>query len=349
MQNEDSPPQNKTATTLSEKTGKMSEKAGKMATAFMEKQSKDLVFYLSMAIIFVELLITLVALCYGIVTATTPAGGGLPQFNFPWIPYLVALVVAPALLLLMVHLTGVGLFRSLRGHEEDQAWEQKLPERIRRVYTLVQGAPTVVLLLGVIILGALLFFVDGALGILMRLAQSVEVYLPWILSAIGGIVCVGLIARYWFAYRSDRLAEEYAFRREMFEKTGVIIVDRGSVPLSPGADGNYALPAAQSKALPQSKQENADAVVFDLVPDRPAPTAAGASAPDLSGPDISGSELSNPDLAAQNSSVHELPSDEADITEHDPTHGFSTHNASPKAFGQECFNPLAAERGKAQS
>ena len=223
-------------------------RAKQMAARFTEGQSRDMVFYLSMAIIFVELLITLVALCYGIVTARPPAGGGVPQFNFPWVTYFIALCVAPAALLLMVQLTGVGLFRSLGGHEDDAAWQEKLPDRIRRVYALIQGAPVVVLLLGVILLGALLFFVDGALGILMRMAQTIEQYLPWIIGGIAAIACVGVTARHWFGYRSRRITEEYAFRREVLEKTGVIIVDKGSMPLPPGDDRQYALPAAEEDA-----------------------------------------------------------------------------------------------------
>ena len=246
-------------------------KAKKLAARFTERQSKDMVFYLSMAIIFVELLITLVAICYGIVTAT-PSAGGVPQFNFPWITYFIALAVAPAVLLLMVHLTGVGLLRSLRGHEDDEAWQEKLPDRIRRVYSLIQGAPVVVLLLGVILLGALLFFVDGALGILMRLAQTIEHYLPWIIGGIAGIICVGVTARYWFGYRSKKIAEEYAFRREVLEKTGVIIVDKDSMPLPPGDNRQYALPTAQTEALPQAE----DIQIVDVTPQTPHPPADAA-------------------------------------------------------------------------
>ena len=237
-------------------------KAKKLAARFTERQGRDMVFYLSMAIIFVELLITLVALCYGIVTARPPVGGGVPQFNFPWLTYFIALAVAPAALLLMVHLTGVGLFRSLRGHEDDDAWQEKLPDRIRRVYSLIQGAPVVVLLLGVILLGVLLFFVDGALGILMRMAQTIEQYLPWIIGGIAAIACVGVTARHWFGYRSRRIAEEYAFRREVLEKTGVIIVDKGSMSLPPGDDRQYALPSAEEEAP--------DVQVVDITPPPPA-------------------------------------------------------------------------------
>ena len=252
-------------------SGSTAAKAQKLAERFTERQGKDMVLYLSMSIIFVELLITLAALCYGIVTARPPVQGGAPQFNFPWLTYFIALAVAPAALLLMVHLAGVGLFRSLRGHEHDEAWQKKLPERIRRVYALIQGAPVVLLLLVVIVLGALLFFVDGALGILMRMAQTIEQYLPWIIGGVTGAVCVGVTAARWFDYRSKRIAEEYAFRREVLEKTGVIIVDRGSMPLPPGDDRQYALPAAQAEALPPS----GDGPVVDITPEAapPAPDA----------------------------------------------------------------------------
>jgi len=238
---------------LSEASASTAAKAKKLAARFTEHQSKDMVFYLSMAIIFVELLITLAALCYGIVTAKPPADGGVPQFNFPWLTYFIALGVAPAALLLMVHLTGAGLLRSLHGHEDDEAWQEKLPDRIRRAYSFIQGAPLVVLLLGVILLGVLLFFVDGALGILMRMAQTIEQYLPWIIGGTASIVCVGITAKYWFGYRSRKIAEEYAFRREVLEKTGVIIVDKGSMSLPPGDYRQYALPAAQEETLPSGE------------------------------------------------------------------------------------------------
>lgn len=266
MQNEASQPKAPESTTKNAEAGNgFEEKKRRLTESFAARQGKDMVFYLSMAVIFVELLITLVALCYGIVTAKTPPGGGIPQFNFPWVVYFISLVVAPAALLLMVHLTGVGLFRSLAGPEEDEAWQKKLPERIRRVYSLIQGAPIVVLLLGVILLGALIFFVDGALGILMRLAQTIEHYLPWILGSIAVIACAGVIARAWFGYRSRRVAEEYAFRREVLEKTGVIIVDKGSMALPPG--DTLALPGGAREALPPSD----DIQVVDITP--PAPDA----------------------------------------------------------------------------
>lgn len=199
-----------------------------------DKQHKDLLFYLTIGIIFLELIIGGVAFFYGVIHAKPAQDGLPPQFQFPWLVYSIAAVVGPAVLLLIVHLAGVGLFRSLRDKsDEDEAWRQDLPERLRKVYAIVQGAPTVLLLVGVMALGAALFYIDGAMTALFRLGSSVEVYLPWIIGALAGGWCIAYLARIWLNYRSKRLEAEYAFRREVLERTGVIIVDRGSVQLPP--------------------------------------------------------------------------------------------------------------------
>lgn len=199
-----------------------------------DKQHKDLLFYLSIGIVFLELIVGGVAFFYGVIHAKPAQNGLPPQFQFPWLVYSITAVVAPAVLLLIVHLAGVGLFRSLRDtREEDEAWRQDLPERLRKVYAIVQGAPTMLLLVGVIGLGAALFYIDGAMTALFRLGSTVEVYLPWIIGAVAGGWCLAYVARVWLNYRTKKLEAEYAFRREVLERTGVIIVDRGSVQLPP--------------------------------------------------------------------------------------------------------------------
>ncbi|MEG2173671.1 MAG: hypothetical protein RRY29_10520 [Desulfovibrionaceae bacterium] len=199
-----------------------------------DKQHKDLLFYLSIGIVFLELIVGGVAFFYGVIHATPARDGLPPQFQFPWLVYSIAAVVAPAVLLLIVHLAGVGLFRSLRDtREENEAWRQDLPERLRKVYAIVHGAPTVLLLVGIMALGAALFYIDGAMTALFRLGTTVEVYLPWIIGAVAGGWCLAYVARVWLNYRTKRLEAEYAFRREVLQRTGVIIVDRGSVQLPP--------------------------------------------------------------------------------------------------------------------
>ncbi len=199
------------------------------------KQHKDLLFYLSIAIFMLELVVGAVAFFYGIIHAEPGTNGAPPQFQFPWLGYALAAILAPAALLLIVHLAGVGLFRSLRGKniEEDEAWRKELPTRLRKVYAIIQGAPTAVLLVGILLLGVALFYVDGAIQMLIETASRLEAYLPWIIGGFAGAWCIAYLGRTWFAYRTKHMQEEYAFRREVLEKTGQIIVDKGSIQLPP--------------------------------------------------------------------------------------------------------------------
>lgn len=213
------------------------EKAGEhmqAAAAFWaDSEHRDLLFYLAVAIFFLELVVGAVAFFYGVMHATPGVHGGPPRFQFPWLAYALAAVLVPAALLLIVHLAGVGLFRSLRSQEESAVWQQNLPERLRKVYAIIQGAPTVVLLIGILTLGVALFYIDGAVGALLRLGTTLEPYLPWIIGAVAVVLCVGMLGRVWLHYRSKRLEEEFRFRMEVLERTGVIIVERGSMQLAP--------------------------------------------------------------------------------------------------------------------
>lgn len=223
-----------------------------------DKQHKDLLFYLSIGIVFLELIVGGVAFFYGVIHAKPAQNGLPPQFQFPWLAYSIAAVVAPATLLLMVHLAGVGLFRSLRDTSvEDEEWRKDLPERLRKVYAIVQGAPTVLLLVGVMGLGAALFYIDGAMTALFRLGTALEVYIPWIIGCVAGGWCLVYLARVWLNYRTRKLEAEYQFRREVLERTGVIIVDRGSVQLPPSLveDGTFkVLESGVGLALTQGEQ-----------------------------------------------------------------------------------------------
>lgn len=246
-----------------------------ISAVWLESQHKDLIFYLAVAILMLELIVGGVAFFYGLIHATPDPLGGPPQFQFPWLGYALAAVLTPAALLLIVHLAGVGLFRSVN-KEKDDAWRQDLPERLRKVYAIIQGAPTVVLLVGVMLIGAAIFYIDGAMQALYRLAAAAEPYLPWIIGGIVLIWCVGFGGRTWLKYHNKRIEEEYAFRREIFEKTGAIIVDQGAMhlpmnstaaalPVGAAVDkgNNGALPAG---VVPQGKGEIVDVVDGEIVP-----------------------------------------------------------------------------------
>ena len=214
---------------------------------------QELWLYVSVAIVAVELLVTVVALCYGIITAPPQTDDGF-RLAFPWISWIAAMVVAPALIVVIVHMAAGGLVGNReRSAEEDAAWQAQLPERIQRLYTIMKGAPAIVLLLALILGGLTLATIDGALNALGHAASALLPYLPYF---IGGFVLLaGAItgAMAWFRYKNNRLQAEYAFRREVFERSGVIIVDKGSVALPPAVGEPLALDAgtaAVTQALP---------------------------------------------------------------------------------------------------
>jgi hypothetical protein len=116
-----------------------------------------------------------------------------------------------------------------------------------------------VVLLGVIVFGVGVLTLDGAFSALRRFGSVLVPHLPYIVSGIAAVLCAIIIAVVWLHYRTRRLIAEYEFRREVLEKTGVIIVDKGSTPLPPGGVGDvpYALIAGEEEekklaALPPS-------------------------------------------------------------------------------------------------
>lgn len=237
-----------------------------------DRQHRELLFYLSVTILFLELVVGAVAFFYGVVHAEPGVDGGPPRFRFPWPAYSLAAVLAPAALLLIVHLTGAGLFRSLRRQEDDEVWRRDLPDRLRKVYAVVQGAPTVVLLLGILLLGAAFFYIDGAMNALLRLAGAAERHLPQIVLGAAAAWCVGYTVRAWFRYRTRRMEAEFLFRREVLERTGVIIVDRHSMrlpPAMPDAGGPHALESGAGAAPCSAAPAEGSGPVLDVTPPIP--------------------------------------------------------------------------------
>ena len=165
----------KTEKNRSEAQGRPAASAGKSrsadSAAWYAGPYKDALIYLMVAIFFVELVVGGISFFYGVMHAAPEVPGGPPMARFPWLGWAVAAVLAPVGLMLIVHLSGTWVSRYL-GREDGQraeaqngaqsADDEQVPERLRRFYAIIRNAPTVVLLLGIMLLGAGLFFVDGA-------------------------------------------------------------------------------------------------------------------------------------------------------------------------------------------
>lgn len=222
---------------------------------------KDALIYLMVAIFFVELIVGGISFFYGVMHAAPDVPGGPPLARFPWLGWAVAAVLAPVGLMLIVHLSGTWVSRYL-GREDSlqdgqanagpSADDEQVPERLRRFYAIIRNAPTVVLLLGIMLLGAGLFFVDGAFSAIIRLGGALTDYIPWIAGSLAAMIAVCYLVHRWFVYRHHRMQQEYEYRREVLERTGIVLVDKGCIPLPQNEMQRLALggQVVEAKALP---------------------------------------------------------------------------------------------------
>ncbi|MDR2161558.1 MAG: hypothetical protein LBO77_05385 [Desulfovibrio sp.] len=202
-----------------------------------EKKRREMLLYLGISIAAVELFLAVGGLCFGFIASL-----GRGPFSFPWLLWGSLSLLVPAVILLAVHLADVGLFAP--SGEEAEEWQRRLPERMRRLYLIIRGAPAAVVIAGLIALGVALLTIDGALSAAAALTVHLAPHIPLLIGGLVFVLGVAIAAAAWLHYRSRRLYEEYAYRREVLEKTGVILVDKGSIPLVP--DGRSLVPALEA-------------------------------------------------------------------------------------------------------
>lgn len=198
---------------------------GGFGMSLSDKEKKNLLTFLSIGVILVEFAVTIAAVCYGIINSQKLPDGAI-QFRFPWIPYAVALVLAPVAIMLVVNIIGMGFNRFFKGDPVmDEEQMRYVPERLRRLISLSRGLPTIILLGGMILLGVALYYLDAVIQMLLRIGDHVEVIAPWVMAGLVAAWCLSYLVRMWFLYKTRRMQEEYAFRREVLERTGIVIVD----------------------------------------------------------------------------------------------------------------------------
>lgn len=213
------------------------------------RQRKELWLYTGVAIAALVCLITVAAVSYGFITAS-PGPGGETRINFPLLSWLAGIVFLPTALVLAVHYAGVGLFeRTPRTAEEEAEWQARLPERFQRVYRFLKGAPVAVVLLALIIAAITLATIDGAFTAFVRVAAVFAPYTPHIVISLAAIICCFLVVGAWFKFRTRKLEAEMAFRREIFERTGMLIVEKDHIALPPGGGQGVAGQAALPQVL----------------------------------------------------------------------------------------------------
>ncbi|MDD4701218.1 MAG: hypothetical protein PHI96_03260 [Desulfovibrio sp.] len=264
-------------------------------------QYKDALMYLMIAIFFVELVVGGVAFFYGVMHAAPQVPGGPPMARFPLLGWALAAILAPVGLILIVHLAGTWVSHFLGREARDMGETEgagttgrassdadQVPERLQRFYAIIRNAPTVVLLLGIMLLGAALFFVDGAFTALVGLGQALTPYIPWIAGSVAAMIAICYLVNRLFVYRHHRMQQEFAYRREVLERTGIVLVDKNYIPLPQSEEHRLALGEARvvdaQAALPPVLDAEAEA--GESAPSAPsAPKGLGA---DGSGSGVSG-------------------------------------------------------------
>lgn len=215
-------------------------------------EHQDALFYLLIAIFFIELIVGGIAFFYGIIHAVPESPGGPPVARFPWLAWALSALLAPVGLLLIVHLAGSWVSHILQKdngtQESSPADDEHLPEGMRRFYASVRHAPALVLLTGILLLGAAIFFVEGALGAILEMGKALAPHIPWIAGSLAALLGLCFLVHAILVYRQRKMEQEYAWRREVLEKTGLVLVDKSAVGL-PQSDKQAALIAPEKLRL----------------------------------------------------------------------------------------------------
>lgn len=278
------------------------------ASHWAESRHKDIIIYLLVAIFLLELAVGGASAIYGIMHAEPVTPGGPPLPRFPWLGWGLSALLLPVGLLLILHLSGLLVARTLErpaggeqgddgqtsgqtsGQPSGQTAASSLPPHVERFYSIVRHAPTVVILLSLLIFGGLLLFVDGLVETLGRLGGAMMVYLPWIVGGLVIFLTVCYVTRQFFLYRHHQMEREYAFRQSVLERTGIILLPDGKTPLEIPPAALNALPAGEQSAAGPAGRPAIPAAgdPSDVSPARPSgPAAPGDEADDIVDADIS--------------------------------------------------------------
>lgn len=265
------------------------------ASHWAESRHKDIIIYLLVAIFLLELAVGGASAIYGIMHAEPVEPGGPPLPRFPWLGWGLAALLLPVGLLLILHLSGLLVARTLErpaggespaeGQSAGQAAATSLPPHVERFYSMVRHAPTVVILLSLLFFGGLLLFVDGLVDTLGRLGGALLIYLPWIVGGLVIFLTVCYVTRQFFLYRHHQMEREYAFRQAVLERTGIILLPDGKTPLEVPPSALNALPAADPTSPPT-------APVAGIASDVPPAGPSGPDAPDDAADDIVDADIS---------------------------------------------------------
>ena len=196
--------------------------------------------------------ITVAAACYGIIVTPPASPGVIPTLAFPWIGWLAAVLTATAVILGFAQYiarknpeprSGETAANGTTPDAAEEAWSEQLPKQALRIYRIIRDAPLFMVCFALIALGATLLVIDGAFALVSGIVLALVPYAPYFIGGVTAFAIAIAVLMAYFRHANKRLAAEYAFRREVMEKTGVILLDtKGRAVLPPGgARDRYAI------------------------------------------------------------------------------------------------------------
>ena len=242
-----------------------------------EQERKYVLAYIVIGIVLVEFLVAIVAIWQGVANVQSMPDGTV-RFRFPWGGYLVSVAAAPVVVLLVLQVIALGYTRLIKGDPVlTEAQLRQLPPWLQKMLAAVNGVPTFLLMLGVTLLAVVIYYFDRVLGFVIRLGESTEHLVLWVGGGVLAAWCVGYLGRMWFAYKVRRMQEEYAYRREVLDRTGMIIVDQRTMLAQLPGQGDAMTPRALPGTIDVSPSGGVQAT--RVLP--PAPPAQAEVVPDV--------------------------------------------------------------------
>lgn len=203
------------------------EKREGFGSRFSSKEQKQLSLYIVIGIVMAELAVSVGAVIYSITTAR-PGADGMPDFHFPWLGYLIAVLLVPVIILLLAHLIDAVLYRPSSGGELPDG----TPAGVRTFYNVVRSTPTIILLVAVVLIGVGIYYLDGVMNLLISLSDSFATLAIWLIGAFTVAWIASYAVRAVIHYKMRQMESEYAFRRDVLERTGMVLLDAKHAPVT---------------------------------------------------------------------------------------------------------------------
>ena len=183
---------------------------------FTEKEQKTLFLYLVIGIVLMELAVTVGAIIISITNAQ-PSSSGVPHFQFPWIGYLVAVVMVPG----ARHAAGQPREPRLlpggarRRRREPRRRPAADADVLRAGPGSAHGDPVRGLRAHV---RRDLTDLDGVMSLLLKLGENFHLVAIWVVGGFAVAWMVSYVVRAWMHYKTKQMEAEYAFRHEVLER-----------------------------------------------------------------------------------------------------------------------------------